>query len=148
MQVRDEHHTSHQVQGWTTMASLRAGVWAAEQERLAGNHGAGATPRQCRPAAKRTASGVEKMSGSAEVTEERERIASRTRIGAFVFGAQDGLLTTVSVVSAFYGAAESNTTILLAGFATGVAGMVAILLSVIPVYLATRLSGGVAGART
>ncbi|MBV8281447.1 MAG: VIT1/CCC1 transporter family protein [Candidatus Eremiobacteraeota bacterium] len=73
----------------------------------------------------RTAVGVAKMSGPAEVTEERERVASLTRIREFVFGAQDGLLTTVSVVSAFFGAHESNTTILLAGVATGVAGMVA-----------------------
>jgi VIT1/CCC1 family predicted Fe2+/Mn2+ transporter/rubrerythrin len=73
----------------------------------------------------RTAIGVPKMSGPAEVTEERERVASLTRIREFVFGAQDGLLTTVSVVSAFFGAHEANTTILLAGFATGVAGMVA-----------------------
>ncbi len=78
------------------------------------------------PAAlERTARGVEKMSGPAEITEERERVASRTRIREFVFGAQDGLLTTVSVVSAFFGAHENNTTILLAGVATGVAGMVA-----------------------
>ena len=73
----------------------------------------------------RTASGVDKMTGPAEVFEERERIAGRTRIGAFVFGAQDGLLTTVSVVSAFFGAQQPNTNILLAGIATGVAGMVA-----------------------
>jgi len=73
----------------------------------------------------RTAVGVEKMTGPAEIGEERTRIASRTRIREFVFGAQDGLLTTVSVVSAFFGAKESNATILLAGFATGVAGMVA-----------------------
>ncbi|MBV8365965.1 MAG: VIT1/CCC1 transporter family protein [Candidatus Eremiobacteraeota bacterium] len=73
----------------------------------------------------RTARGIEKMSGPAEVGEERERVASRTRIREFVFGAQDGLLTTVSVVSAFFGAHEPNTTILLAGVATGVAGMVA-----------------------
>ncbi|HME82624.1 MAG TPA: VIT1/CCC1 transporter family protein [Candidatus Eremiobacteraceae bacterium] len=76
-------------------------------------------------ALERTARGVEKMTGPAEITEERERVASRTRIREFVFGAQDGLLTTVSVVSAFFGAHESNTTILLAGVATGVAGMVA-----------------------
>jgi vacuolar iron transporter family protein len=76
-----------------------------------------------RPA--RTATGVEKMSGPAEIGEERERVAGRTRIGAFVFGAQDGLLTTVSVVSAFFGAQQPNTNILLAGVATGVAGMVA-----------------------
>jgi vacuolar iron transporter family protein len=76
-------------------------------------------------AAPRTAIGIDKMTGPAEVGEERARIASRTRIREFVFGAQDGLLTTVSVVSAFFGAKESNATILLAGFATGVAGMVA-----------------------
>jgi VIT1/CCC1 family predicted Fe2+/Mn2+ transporter/rubrerythrin len=73
----------------------------------------------------RVARGIEKMSGPAEVTQERARVASRTRIREFVFGAQDGLLTTVSVVSAFFGAHEPNTTILLAGVATGVAGMVA-----------------------
>lgn len=76
-------------------------------------------------APERTAVGIEKMTGPAEVHGERARIASRTRIREFVFGAQDGLLTTVSVVSAFFGAKESNATILLAGFATGVAGMVA-----------------------
>ena len=84
---------------------------------------ASTTPAAAHPA--RIARGVEKMSGPAEVLEERERIASRTRIGAFVFGAQDGLLTTVSVVSAFFGAQQPNTNILLAGIATGVAGMVA-----------------------
>jgi VIT1/CCC1 family predicted Fe2+/Mn2+ transporter/rubrerythrin len=73
----------------------------------------------------RKARGVEKMSGPAGIGDERERVASRTRIREFVFGAQDGLLTTVSVVSAFFGAHENNTTILLAGVATGVAGMVA-----------------------
>jgi len=77
------------------------------------------------PGAARTAIGVEKVPGPGELGEERARIASRTRIREFVFGAQDGLLTTVSVVSAFFGAKEPNTTILLAGFATGVAGMVA-----------------------
>jgi VIT1/CCC1 family predicted Fe2+/Mn2+ transporter/rubrerythrin len=82
-------------------------------------------PRQGRDAPPRTAIGIEKMTGPAEVHDERARIASRTRIREFVFGAQDGLLTTVSVVSAFFGAKESNATILLAGFATGVAGMVA-----------------------
>jgi VIT1/CCC1 family predicted Fe2+/Mn2+ transporter/rubrerythrin len=83
-----------------------------------------ATPADWAPFG-RVARGVEKMSGPAEVTEERARVASRTRIREFVFGAQDGLLTTVSVVSAFFGAHEPNTTILLAGVATGVAGMVA-----------------------
>jgi VIT1/CCC1 family predicted Fe2+/Mn2+ transporter/rubrerythrin len=93
-----------------------------------GSGASGAVPSpssQRSPQAPRTAVGIEKMTGPAEVSEERARIASRTRIREFVFGAQDGLLTTVSVVSAFFGAKESNATILLAGFATGVAGMVA-----------------------
>src|ERR1700680_2787837 len=39
------------------------------------------------PVAKRTAAGVEKMSGPAEVTEERERMRSGPALAAFVFGA-------------------------------------------------------------
>lgn len=62
---------------------------------------------------------------SIAVGEERDRIAAKSRIREFVFGAQDGLLTTVSVVSAFFGAHENNVHILLAGIATGFAGMVA-----------------------
>jgi vacuolar iron transporter family protein len=65
------------------------------------------------------------MHGPAEAHEERDRIAATGRIREFVFGAQDGLLTTVSVVSAFFGAHENNVHILLAGIATGFAGMVA-----------------------
>ena len=73
----------------------------------------------------RTARGVEKMSGPAEVSEERARIATRSRIREFVFGAQDGILTTVGVVSSIFGAAQSNSVILLAGLASAFAGMVA-----------------------
>jgi len=73
----------------------------------------------------RTARGVDKMTGPAEVTEERARIATRSRIRELVFGAQDGILTTVGVVSSIYGAAQSNAVILLAGLASAFAGMVA-----------------------
>lgn len=84
----------------------------------------GATPA---PAAfVRTASGGSgKMSGPAEVGEERERIATRSRIRELVFGAQDGVLTTVGVVSSIFGAHADKTIILLAGIASGFAGMVA-----------------------
>lgn len=78
------------------------------------------------PSVARTASGgLEKMSGPAELGEERERIASRSRIRELVFGAQDGVLTTVGVVSSIFGATESKVIILLAGIASGFAGMVA-----------------------
>jgi VIT1/CCC1 family predicted Fe2+/Mn2+ transporter len=65
------------------------------------------------------------MSGPAEVSEERARIATRSRIRELVFGAQDGILTTVGVVSSIFGAAQSNGVILLAGLASAFAGMVA-----------------------
>ena len=74
----------------------------------------------------RTATGgIATMSGPAEIAEERVRIASRTRIRELVFGAQDGVLTTVGVVSSIFGAHADKTIILLAGIASGFAGMVA-----------------------
>jgi vacuolar iron transporter family protein len=66
-----------------------------------------------------------KLHGPAEIKTERERIAGRSRIREVVFGAQDGVLTTVSVVSAFFGATHRNSDILLAGLASGFAGMIA-----------------------
>lgn len=69
--------------------------------------------------------GLRKMSGPAELHEERERIESRSRVRELVFGAQDGVLATVGVVSSVFGATEKNTIILLAGIASGFAGMVA-----------------------
>lgn len=83
---------------------------------------AGATPAQLR---ERSAQGQVKLHGPAEIKTERERIASRSRIREVVFGAQDGVLTTVSVVSAFFGATHRNSDILLAGLASGFAGMIA-----------------------
>ena len=67
----------------------------------------------------------DKTYGPAEIKTERTRIASRSRIREVVFGAQDGVLTTVSVVSAFFGATHRPSEILLAGLASGFAGMIA-----------------------
>lgn len=78
-----------------------------------------------RPAQPRPLPQQGKLHGPPELRTERERIASRSRIREVVFGAQDGVLTTVSVVSAFYGATHSKSDILLAGLASGFAGMVA-----------------------
>ena len=78
-------------------------------------------------AAKKTvrAAADEKLRGRGEISGERERIAKRSRIRELVFGAQDGILTTVGVVSSIFGAAQSNAVILLAGLASAFAGMVA-----------------------
>jgi VIT1/CCC1 family predicted Fe2+/Mn2+ transporter len=82
--------------------------------------------RAAPPPLPRSASGgMGKMSGPAEVVQERERIATRSRIRELVFGAQDGVLTTVGVVSSIFGAHADKTIILLAGIASGFAGMVA-----------------------
>lgn len=69
--------------------------------------------------------GAGKMSGPAEIVEERARIEKRSRIREMVFGTQDGVLTTVGVVSSIFGAHAGNSIILLAGIASGFAGMVA-----------------------
>jgi VIT1/CCC1 family predicted Fe2+/Mn2+ transporter/rubrerythrin len=77
------------------------------------------------PARERGPQSKAKLHGPAEIKTERERIAARSRIREVVFGAQDGVLTTVSVVSAFFGATHRNSDILLAGLASGFAGMIA-----------------------
>ena len=62
---------------------------------------------------------------TATMQEERERIEARSRIRELVFGAQDGVLTAVAVVSGFFGAHATNANIIFAGLASGFAGMVA-----------------------
>jgi len=94
------------------------GDGTVEQARPPHGIGSAQPPRKAR-------SGTGRMSGPAEVTAERDRIASRSRIRELVFGAQDGILTTVGVVSSVFGATEKNSIILLAGLASGFAGMVA-----------------------
>ena len=110
---RELHHT---VMFKTALDALNAKVGSGATE---------ASAHDGAPALTRTAVGVEKMVGPAEVTEERARIATRSRIREVVFGAQDGILTTVGVVSSIFGAAQSNGVILLAGLASAFAGMVA-----------------------
>ncbi len=56
---------------------------------------------------------------------ERQRIANLSQIREVVFGIQDGLLTTLGVVTSVMGATSDNTTVLVAGFAEAVAGALA-----------------------
>jgi VIT1/CCC1 family predicted Fe2+/Mn2+ transporter len=60
-----------------------------------------------------------------EVLAEQARIGRTANIREVVFGAQDGLLTTLGVVQGVQAANFSQTTILVAGFAAAVSGMVA-----------------------
>ena len=59
-----------------------------------------------------------------EIEQERWRVAAFGRIREVVFGAQDGLLSTVALVTAVATATTGNTLVLVAGLAGGLAGMV------------------------
>jgi vacuolar iron transporter family protein len=55
----------------------------------------------------------------------RARVEQRGLIREVVFGAQDGLLTTLGLVAAVSGATAGRTSVLIAGFAGAIAGMLA-----------------------
>lgn len=59
------------------------------------------------------------------MSHRREQVERLGRIRQFVFGAQDGLLSTLGVVTGVSGATTSHFAVLAAGFAEAVAGMVA-----------------------
>jgi vacuolar iron transporter family protein len=56
---------------------------------------------------------------------ERQRVARLSQVREVVFGMQDGLLTTLGVVTSVIGATSNNTTVLVAGFAEALAGALA-----------------------
>lgn len=59
-----------------------------------------------------------------EVDRERFRVANLGRLREVVFGAQDGILSTVALVTAVAVGVEGNTTVLVAGLAAVLAGMI------------------------
>jgi VIT1/CCC1 family predicted Fe2+/Mn2+ transporter len=59
----------------------------------------------------------------AELDTEKGRIAALTRIREVVFGMQDGLLTTATLGAAIAGATESSRTVIIAGLASALGGM-------------------------
>jgi VIT1/CCC1 family predicted Fe2+/Mn2+ transporter len=61
-------------------------------------------------------------------TYEYERIARRARIREIVFGAQDGLLSTLALVTGVRGADASRYTVLVAGLAGALAGTISMAL--------------------
>src|SRR3970040_1036857 len=56
------------------------------------------------------------------LADERRKASLLGEIREAIFGAQDGLVSTLGVVSAFAGATGDRVTILIAGIATGRAG--------------------------
>jgi len=72
---------------------------------------------------------------------EQARVERTSAIREVVFGAQDGLLTTLGVVQGVQGARLSRPEILVAGFAAALSGMVAMAIGE---YLASRAEGDLA----
>ena len=64
------------------------------------------------------------VSAAMELDRERWRVASLGRIREVVFGAQDGILSTVALVTAVAVALENQADILVAGLAAAAAGMI------------------------
>jgi VIT1/CCC1 family predicted Fe2+/Mn2+ transporter len=75
--------------------------------------------------------GGDKVAGSAReeaadhIDVTRTRVARRSRVREVIFGSQDGLLTTLGLVSGVGGATSDRYTVLVAGVAGSVAGLVA-----------------------
>ncbi|NQW23236.1 MAG: VIT1/CCC1 transporter family protein [SAR202 cluster bacterium] len=63
------------------------------------------------------------VSATTEIDKERWRVARMGRLREVVFGAQDGLLSTVALVTGVAVAVESQTTVLVAGLAAALPGM-------------------------
>ncbi|HEU0022025.1 MAG TPA: VIT1/CCC1 transporter family protein [Dehalococcoidia bacterium] len=63
-------------------------------------------------------------SAAMEVDRERFRVANLGRLREVVFGAQDGILSTVALVTSIAVAVGENSTILVAGLAAALAGMI------------------------
>ena len=63
------------------------------------------------------------VTAAVEVDQERWRVARLTRLREVVFGAQDGLLSTVALVTGVAVAVQDQTTVLVAGLAAALPGM-------------------------
>ena len=64
------------------------------------------------------------VSATIELDRERWRVASLGRLREVVFGAQDGILSTVALVTSMAVAVDQTSAVLVAGFAAALAGMI------------------------
>ncbi len=68
---------------------------------------------------------VEPSEATSHIDTTRSRVERRSHVREIVFGTQDGLLTSLGLVSGVSGATTGRISVLIAGFAGGVAGMLA-----------------------
>jgi vacuolar iron transporter family protein len=78
-----------------------------------------------RPDGTRLAGDASISDAASHIEVTRSRVELRSHIREVVFGTQDGLLTTLGLVSGVSGATSGRVSVLIAGFAGGVAGMLA-----------------------
>ncbi len=64
------------------------------------------------------------VSAAMEIDRERWRVASLVRLREVVFGAQDGILSTLALVTSVAVAVDQTSTVLVAGLAGALAGMI------------------------
>jgi predicted membrane protein (TIGR00267 family) len=82
---------------------------------------------QAPPAGRQAQAAVEPAAGpiaTTEVTREKGRIATLERIREVVFGMQDGLVSTVAVVSSVMAATSQRPIVFIAGLTSALAGMI------------------------
>ena len=99
---------------------------AAGTARSAGTSGAAGAGRLA-GSVSRPGSGLDLdtyVAATMEVDRERFRVANLGRLREVVFGAQDGILSTVALVTSVAVAIGSSSTVLLAGLAAALAGMI------------------------
>ena len=99
---------------------------AAGTARSAGTSGASGAGRLA-GSVSRPGSGLDLdtyVAATMEVDRERFRVANLGRLREVVFGAQDGILSTVALVTSVAVAIGSSSTVLLAGLAAALAGMI------------------------
>lgn len=70
-----------------------------------------------------------------EVLTEKERIAGRARIREVIFGMQDGLISTMAVLAAVFGAVTQNHLVVIAGLSSALAGTISMAAGT---YLASK----------
>jgi len=74
-------------------------------------------------AADQRAAGFDRTGIGVRLEEERRRASLLGDVREAIFGAQDGLVSTLAVVSTVSGATDDRFTVLIAGIATGLAGI-------------------------
>ena len=126
---RERHH----LEVFTSALDALTAKWA----RLASKPGASAAPASPGRLSKYTPSATAPqvspvpapdlnsyVAATMEIDRERWRVASLGRLREVVFGAQDGILSTVALVTSVAVAVEQTSIILVAGLAAALAGMI------------------------